>query len=357
MTETKAIRAGVIGFGNAGRNFHSAVVDAVPGLELATIVQRSGDAAAQAFPHVKISRSVEEMLRDETIRLVVVATPNVSHFSLAAQALEADRDVVIDKPFALSTADAAKLIELAHRKKRLISPYQNRRWDGDFLTVKKLLDEGKLGRLVSFESHMDRWRPRPNLDVWRDNDRVGGGALYDIGSHLVDQALILFGMPEAIFADVRTDRDNAILNDAFDLRLYYPRLTVLLRTTCLACSPAQRFVIQGTQGSYMKWGLDPQEDALKRGKKFSQPHWGEEPEVDWGKLTLDDRGTITHTPVQTLPGDYRGYYANVRDVLLGKAPLAVTANQAWHTIRVLELARESSEKRAAVPCDFSDKPV
>lgn len=357
MTEVKAIRVGVIGFGNAGRNFHSAVVDAVPGMELATIVQRSGDAAAQAFPHVKISRSVEEMLRDETIRLVVVATPNNSHLSLAAQALEADRDVVIDKPFALTTADAAKLIELAHRKKRLISAYQNRRWDGDFLTVKKLLDDGKLGRLVSFESHMDRWRPRPSLGVWRDKDLTAGGALYDLGSHLVDQALVLFGTPEAIFADIRIDRDNAIINDAFDLRLYYPRLTVLLRTTCLACSPAQRFVIYGTQGSYMKFGLDPQEDALKRGEKFSQPHWGEEPEVDWGKLTLDDRGTITHTPVQTLPGDYRGYYANVRDAMLGTAPLAVTANQAWHTIRVLELARESSGKRAAVPCDFSDKPA
>jgi predicted dehydrogenase len=357
MTEAKAIRVGVIGFGNAGRNFHSSVVDAVPGLELATIVQRSGDAAAQAFPNVKISRSVEEMLRDETIRLVVVATPNNSHFSLAAQALEADRDVVIDKPFALSTVDAAKLIEIARRKKRLISAYQNRRWDGDFLTVKKLLDDGKLGRLVSFESHMDRWRPRPNLDVWRDKDLVAGGALYDLGAHLVDQALVLFGAPEAIFADIRIDRDEAILNDAFDLRLYYPRLTVLLRTTCLACSPAQRFVIHGTQGSYMKWGLDTQEDALKRGEKFSQPYWGEEPEVNWGELTADDHGNFVRTPVQTLPGDYRGYYANVRDALLGTAPLTVTANQAWRTIRVLELARESSAKRAAVPCDFSDKPM
>lgn len=353
---TKVIRAGVIGFGFAGRIFHSAVMDAVPGLELATIVQRSGDTAAEAYPKVRIARSVEEMLRDETIRLVVIATPNRSHFSLAVQALEADRDVVIDKPFALTTAEASSLIEIARRKSRLLSAYQNRRWDGDFLTVKKLMEAGKLGRLVSFESHMDRWRPQPKLDVWRDHDVEGGGALYDLGSHLVDQALMLFGEPEAIFADSRIERDNALLDDAFDLRLYYPGLSVLLRSTCLACIPAPRFLLHGTQGSYRKLGLDPQEDALKRGENFSQPHWGEEPEANWGTLTADENGIVQCTPVPTMAGDYRRYYANVRDALLGTAPLSVTANQAWRTIRVLELARESSGKRTAVPCDFSDEP-
>lgn len=350
------IRVAVIGYGFAGRIFHTAVVDAVPGLKLATIVQRSGDSAAGTYPGVSIARSVEEMLDDETIRLVVVATPNASHFSLAAQALEAGRDVVIDKPFALSTTDATKLIELAHRKKRLLSAYQNRRWDGDFLTVKKLMDEKTLGRLVDFSSHIDRWRPQPKLDTWRDSG-VGGGILLDLGSHLVDQALTLFGAPDAIFADVSTNRDSALLDDTFDLNLYYPRFKVLLSATCLACIPAPRFLLHGTQGSFIKFGVDPQEDALKRGERFSQPHWGEEPEANWGKLSVDDHGSIVGTPIPTLPGDYRGYYANVRDALLGTAPLAVTGNQAWRTIRVLELARESSEKRAAVPCDFSSEPL
>ena len=350
---SEAVRVGVVGFGFAGKIFHSAVVDAVPGLELASIVQRSGDAAAKAYPKVKIARSLEEMLQDKTIRLVVVATPNESHCSLAIQALEADRDVVIDKPFALSTSDATKLIEVARRKNRLLSVYQNRRWDGDFLTVKKLIKVGTLGRLVSFESRYDRWRPQPNLAVWRESG-VGGGALLDLGSHLVDQALTIFGAPDAILGDVRTERESARLEDAFDLRLFYPHVSVFLRATCLARITAPRFLLHGTQGSYMKFGLDPQEEALKRGERFGGPHWGEEPEAGWGNLTVDDNGVARRIPIPTEPGDYRNYYINVRDALLGTAPLAVTPEQAWRTIRVLELARESSKRRTAVECDFKD---
>src|SRR6202161_1536383 len=188
----KCIRVGLIGFGFAGRIFQSNAIEAVEGLELATIVQRSGSEAAAAFPHARIVPSVDALLEDTSIQLVVVATPNASHLPIARQCLLADRDVVIDKPFALNSGEAAEVIQLARSRKRLLSVYQNRRWDGDFLTVRKLLDSDRLGRLVMYESHYDRFRQLPRLHIWREDGSVGGGGLFDLGSHLGDQALGLF---------------------------------------------------------------------------------------------------------------------------------------------------------------------
>ena len=218
----KCIRVGLIGFGFAGRIFQSNVIEAVEGLELAAIVQRSGSEAAAAFPHAKIVPSVEALLEDTSIQLVVVATPNASHLPIARQCLLADRDVVIDKPFALSSEEAAELIQLARERQRLLSVYQNRRWDGDFLTVRKLLDSDQLGRLVKFESHYDRYRLAPRLHAWREDGSPGGGVLFDLGSHLVDQALVLFGVPQSVWASVRVEREGARSDDAFDLYLHYP---------------------------------------------------------------------------------------------------------------------------------------
>src|SRR5271155_6160822 len=194
----KCIRVGLIGFGFAGRIFHSNAIEAVEGLELAAIVQRSGTEAATAFPQVRILPSVEALLEDTSIRLVVVATPNATHLPIARQCLLADRDVVIDKPFALTSTEAAELIELARSRGRLLSVYQNRRWDGDFRTIRKLLDSELLGRLVMFESHYDRFRQLPRLHAWREHGGPGGGVLFDLGSHLGDQALVLFGGPAAV---------------------------------------------------------------------------------------------------------------------------------------------------------------
>ena len=217
----KCIRVGLIGFGFAGRIFHSNVIEAVEGLELAAIVQRSGSEAATAFPHVKIVPSVEALLEDTSIRLVVVATPNATHLPIARECLLADRDVVIDKPFVLNSVEAAELIQLARDRHRLLSVYQNRRWDGDFQTVRKLLDSDQLGRLVKFESHYDRYRLAPRLHAWREDGSPGGGVLFDLGAHLVDQALVLFGVPQSIWASVRAEREGTRSDDAFDLYLHY----------------------------------------------------------------------------------------------------------------------------------------
>lgn len=351
MTDT--IRAGVIGFGLAGRIFHAAVISAIPGMELAGIVQRTGDDAAKAYPNVKIFRSIKELLADASIRLVVVGTPSFSHVEVAEECLRADRDVVIDKPFALTSDEAGRLIRLARERKRLLTAYQNRRWDGDFKTIEKILVSGMLGRLVTFESHFDRFRPQPRLRGWREDGGPGGGTLFDLGPHLIDQALTLFGKPEKIHASVRADRENGAVDDAFDLTLFYPKLTAYLRASTLAKAAGPRFSLHGTQGSFVKFGLDPQEEALKAGAKFDSPGFGQEPEEAWGKLHLDGAAPQS---VETEAGDYRGIYANVRDALLGDAKLAVTPEQAWRTTRLIELARESSSQGCVLPVDFSNEP-
>ena len=352
-----AIRAGVIGFGVAGRIFHAAVVDAVPGLELACIVQRHGDEAAEAHPGVTIYRDAQQAFDDPSIQLIIIATPNDIHYDLGRRALEAGKHVVIDKPFTIDSADAARLVELGRKNHLIVSAYQSRRWDGDFKTVQDILQSGTLGRLVSYESHFDRWRPTRKPQSWREAGVPGGGLLWDLGPHLMDQALQLFGIPYAVFADVRVEREGGVTVDAFDIHLYYPTISsVLLRVTCLSLVPGPRFNLIGDRGCFVKYGLDPQEDLLKAGQRFESPTWGTEPSKNWGVLTVEDGGDVVSKPVPTKAGDYRGYYANIRDAILGKAPLAVTAEQATQVIRMLELADESSRKRAAVLCDLGGFP-
>lgn len=354
----KPIRVGVAGFGLAGRIFHAAAIHTTAGLELAAIAQPSLTAATAAYPGLRVVRSVEEMLEDPSIRLIAVATPNSSHLSVARSCLLADRDVVVDKPFALNSGEAAELIRLARSRRRLLSVYQNRRWDGDFRTVCGLLHEGVLGRTVFFESRYDRFRPQPNLTRWRENGEPGGGILLDLGPHLVDQALKCFGLPDSLWADVRIEREGGRIDDAFDICLRYPQSGLLawLRATVVARGPGPRFTIHGTRGSFVKTGMDPQEEFLRAGDLYASTPWGADPEERWGQLTLDRDGKPESRRVPTEIGDYRGYYANVRDALLGAAPLEVTALQAWHTMRVLEMAEESSAKRRELPCAFGPHP-
>ncbi|MBV8674002.1 MAG: Gfo/Idh/MocA family oxidoreductase [Acidobacteriaceae bacterium] len=336
------VRVGVIGFGLGGRIFHTAVVAATPGLELAAIVQRNGDEAAQAYPAVKIARSIEEMLADESITLVAVATPSHSHFEHAAQCLRAHRNVVVDKPFTLTSDEARRLIDLAQQQRVFVTAYQNRRWDGDFVTLKGIIGSGELGRIVSYESHFDRYRSEPKREVWRESGGPGGGTLFDLGPHLIDQATVLFGDPESVYADVRIDRDGAAVDDAWDALLKFPSgVTAFLRSTLIAYTPGPRFVVHGTLGSLVKWGLDPQEDALKAGGSYSAPGFGEEPASQWGELRIAGKPPKR---IPTLAGDYRGFYANVRDAILGVAELAVKPEQVWRTTKLIELCRQSSSE-------------
>ncbi len=283
------IGVAVIGFGLAGRVFHAPFVHAVPGLKLEAIVQRRGDEAAQAYPSARILRSVEEALNDAAIQLIVVATPNETHYTLAREALLAGKHVVIDKPFAATSAEAKELGKIAVERGLVLAPFHNRRWDGDFLTVRKLLDHQAIGRLVTFESHFDRFRPLPREATWKEAGNDANGMLFDLGPHLVDQALALFGAPEGITASVRKDRDSTAIEDAFDITLEYPRLRAHCRATMLACDNAPRFLLHGTKGSFKKHGLDPQEPALVAGAKvprLGEGDWLGEDEAHWGTLTV-----------------------------------------------------------------------
>ena len=363
---TAPLRCGVIGFGLAGRLFHSAVISAVDGLVLTAIVERTGEAAQQTYPGARVYRSAAELLADPSIDLVSIATPNSSHAELATEALRAGKHVVVDKPLTLTSGEAGELIAIARDRKLLLIPFQNRRWDGDFLTIRALLEERTLGTLVSFESHFDRFRPQLKPDAWRERDEPGAGVLYDLGPHLVDQALVLFGKPAAVFASVRAERSGAAADDAFNLRLLYGSEasegqasgpSVLLCASCLAALPALRFELHGAVGAYRKWGLDPQEDALRSGDLFRTSPWGVEPASSWGTLTRMGNGTPQTEPVPTRAGDYRDFYRNVRDAVRGNCSPAVTALDAWRTLRILELARRSSEEQAVLACDWSGEPA
>ncbi len=344
------INVGLIGFGLAGRSFHAPVISRVPGLHLAAILQRTGSEAATAYPDAQIVRSLEELLAIPDIRLVVIASPNETHVPFARQCLAAGRDVVVDKPFATSYEEAAGLVEFAQKSGRLLTVYQNRRYDGDFQTIGQLVAAGTLGRIVRFETNYDRFRPNLKPNAWREKPIPGAGILFDIGPHLIDQAMQLFGRPEAVTADIRIERQGGLADDAFDVMFRYPNsMRAVLSSNILAATQRPRFLLFGTKGAFLKQTFDPQEMNLRRGEISKDKPWGAEPEENWGLLTLSEGTSTSQRRIPSGTGDYRDYYANVRDVLLGQAQPAVTLPQALDVMRALELARESDAKRRTVP--------
>jgi scyllo-inositol 2-dehydrogenase (NADP+) len=344
------IEVGLIGFGLAGRAFHAPVIRAVPGLHLAAILQRHGNEAAEKYPDVRIVRSLDELLAIEEVRLVVIATPNDTHYPFARQCLAAGRDVIVDKPFTTTLEEAKLLVQFARDTGRLLTVYQNRRYDGDFQAIWQLVAQGALGRIVRFETAYDRYRPQLKPGAWRETLRPGSGILFDIAPHLLDHSAMLFGLPEAITADVRTERENALADDAFDITLHYPKaMRAVLRSSILAAAPRPRFVLFGTQGSFVKQTFDPQENNLRHGNIPTDKAWGAEPEENWGVLTVPAGDTLTQRRIPSASCDYRNYYANVRDAILGRAPLAVTPEWSLKIMRLLELARQSSQKRCTIP--------
>jgi predicted dehydrogenase len=339
-----------------GRVFHAPLISSVEGLELAAVLERSADNAAQRYPGILTYRTLDAMLADASLDLFVVATPSQSHFEVASQILRAGRNVIVDKPVCTTSAEIAQLMELAATHKALLVPFHNRRWDSDFQTIQKLLHEGLLGRLFYFESRFDRWRPDPPTDrLWKE-DPASGGVLLDLGTHLVDQALVLFGKPEAVSAEILCERDWARACDSFTLRLRYPGFLVVLGANCLTTPSSFRFHLRGTKGNYWKFGLDLQEDALNKVTRIDDPDWGKEPAAEWGMLHVDVDGNTVIRPVEPIPGDYRLYYASVRDALLGKAPAPVNTLDAWRVARLMEWAMESSDQLREIICDWSTEP-
>jgi len=322
------LNVGLVGFGFAGKVFHAPVIRAVQGLHLAAVERRD---VAAVLAH--------------KVDLVVIATPNTSHHPLAKQCLLAGCHVVVDKPFTTTLAEAEELVALAQRQRRIVSVYQNRRYVGDFVTLQKLVSEGTLGRIVSYESHFDRFRPEQKPGAWRERVEPGAGVWFDLGPHLLDQAFVLFGTPRAVSADIRIERDGGVVDDAFDVTLHYPNLRAVLRASMLRATPGPSFAVHGTGGSFIKYGVDAQEAALKEGRTPGEPDWDADPPALYGTLTTSE-GTRA---VPTIPSSYTHYYENVRDAILGKASLAVTPQRALDVMRGLELAVASSEKRCVLP--------
>ncbi|MCD1261113.1 oxidoreductase [Paenibacillus athensensis] len=346
---TTKLRTGLIGYGMAGQVFHAPLLTAVPGIELKAVVERSSERAKERYPQVEIVRDAGELLDDADIELVVVATPNDSHFALAKQALERGKHVVVDKPMTITSDEARELIALARERGRVLSTFQNRRWDGDFLTIRQVVKDGLLGRLVEYEAHFDRFRHALKPGAWREKAQPGAGILYDLGAHLIDQAVELFGLPAAVRGDVRTQREGAGADDFFELTLDYGTLRATLQAGMLVREPGPHFTLHGTTGSFVKYGLDPQEAALKAGLLPGSDGWGVEPPELWGALNTQLGELHVQGRIETIPGAYLSYYQNVYEAIVHGAELIVRPEQALQTIRIIEAALESSRRGATVP--------
>ncbi|MEU0675748.1 Gfo/Idh/MocA family oxidoreductase [Streptomyces sp. NPDC006172] len=365
MTAGNPLRVGLIGYGLAGSVFHAPLIAATEGLALDTVVTSAPERQAQAraeFPDVRVTATPDALLaRAGELDLVVLASPNKTHVPLATAALEAGLPVVVDKPIAGTAAQARELAALAEERSLLLSVFQNRRWDNDFLTLRKLLAEGALGDVYRFESRFERWRPQPK-GGWRESGDPAeiGGLLYDLGSHVVDQALALFGPAASVYAESDVRRPGAeVDDDTFIALTHTGGVRSHLHVSATTAQLGPRFRVLGSRAGYVKYGLDPQEAALREGLRPGAPPvreglrpeaaWGEEPESLWGRIGAGESPlTGGGDPVPTLPGDYPAYYAGVARALIDGGPNPVTALEAAAALDVLEAARRSARDGVAV---------
>lgn len=325
------IRIGLAGYGTSGSIFHAPLIASVPRLRLAAVMTSRRDKAAREAPGAHIVSTLDELLNEPGVDLIVVATPTGTHYDVARSALLAGMHVVVDKPITTTVAEADDLIALARDRNRLLSVYQNRRWDSDFLTVRKVIASGVLGAVFSYEAHYDRFRPRMK-GGWREQDLPGSGILYDLGSHLVDQALQLFGMPEMMRADVFRQRDDARADDYFHLILGYGRRRVILHGSMFVLDPGPRFAVYGDRGSFVKYGIDPQEDALRGGMRPGDPGWGIEAPENRGMLTLADG---SREAVASERGCWEMFYEGIAAALLDGVPPPVDPIDSRNAVAVI----------------------
>jgi len=340
------INVALCSYGMSGLVFHGPLLEAHPGFKITKILERTRSESSGKHPGSKIVRNLDDILEDPEVNLVVDNTPDHLHYETTTRIIEAGKNVMVEKPFTLNSSHADKLIEKAKKKGVILSVFQNRRWDGDFLTVKEIISSGLLGRLVAFESHYDRYRIQIQ-DSWKDQ-ATGTGTLFNLGSHVIDQAISLFGMPRRLFCDSRMMRDGAQTDDSYDLFLYYPEFTCLLRSSYLVREPGPRFILHGTQGSYLKWGIDPQEEALKAGEIPGSEGWGSEPVTAWGRINSEFEGERLDGSHPTQSGNYLAFYDNIHAAIRHNTPLQVTPDQARDVIRIIEAAYRSSQEAMVV---------
>ncbi len=342
------INTALLSYGMSGEIFHAPLLSADPGFALSVVVQRNSDKAKQRYPNVKIVKQVNDVMGDESIELVIINVPNEWHYQYTAQALEAGKHVIVEKPFTVTVKEANDLIALAKKKNKLLTVFQNRRWDGDFLTVKKIVENGWVGKIAEFELHYDRYRNYIEANTWKEEQGPGSGILYNLGSHMLDQVLVLFGMPIEVDARVGIQRPGGKVEDFYDIRMQYKNFQAVVKSSYLVREATPRYILHGTEGSFIKYGIDPQEQALKDGKIPGTPGWGTEPKELWGKLNTSIGGLHVEGSIETIPGNYSTFYKNVHDAIRKGDSLSVKPEESSDGIRLIEACYESSRSHKAI---------
>lgn len=344
---TTKIKTGIVSFGLSGRVFHAPFIEANDAFELSVICERSKNEAQKTYPHVKIVRSFDELIADSELELIIVNTPDVTHYDYCRAALEAGKHVVVEKPFVFTVAEGEELIRLATEKDRMLTVFQNRRWDGDFRTIRKVLNENKLGRIVEFRAAFQRYRTQI-ADSWKERNDRFVGIVYNLGPHLVDQAVCLFGKPTGVFAQIKKQRESSQIDDFFHIVLIYNNLQVTLTAGMLMKEPIASFVLHGTNGSFVKYGVDPQEDQLKNGMLPTNTAYGiDKPEL-YGTLVLDENGETKKETIETLRGDYNLYFEAVASSIRQQLPAPISPVENLLVIRILEAAYKSNDENKVV---------
>lgn len=339
---SQSINTAIIGYGKSAKQFHTPLLKFVPGFKVTTVLQRSKNDASNDFKGVKIVRNLKDLLKDDSISLVIITTPNNLHFEQAFDCLNAGKHVVVEKPFTITTEQSEKLIRLARDRKKIVTVFQNRRWDGDYLTLRKILKEGKIGSVLEFESRYNRYRLLKKEEVWKETSIDGSGILYDLSPHLIDQVIQLFGMPERLFADLRHQRGGKA-DDWFTIDLFYPTLKVTLRAGMLVTDPTPRFILRGDKGAFVKYGMDVQEEQLSSGMQPDEKGFGVESESSYGTLYTTIDGDIKEELVKTLNGNYADFYTGLFDAIVNKKDVPVEPESVKKVIKIIELARQSHQ--------------
>lgn len=343
----RTIQVGLAGFGMSGQIFHAPFISADPRFALKKVYERTTDKAKQAYPDVETVRTFDELLTED-IDLVVVSTPNQYHVPMAIQAMRAGKNVIVEKPVAASSREAEELCRMAKEQGVLFSAYQNRRFDGDFLTVKKLIENGQLGEVVDYECHFDRFVTGQSTKQWKRDGGKGINILYDLGIHLIDQVYALFGMPDEVYADMRRQRPESSGIDNFEVSLYYPDKKAILSAGELVAIPGPRFMVHGRKGSFLKYGQDPQERRLIGGMRPGSPDWGADEESAYGTLASVEENGISQEIIVTEFGNYGRYYDNIYQAMTCGADLLVKPEEALDVLRIVEAAQESQNQKQRI---------